>query len=146
MAMHRHANRDSQSRPRLTCLAACVFAAGTVPLVAGCTAPAAMPSATAGASPANASSPLDGDYNGFMTAVPEHDVGCRPTVQVTGMHVAGGRVSFGSFSGTIGLNNQIEMRSNFKWISGQFTGTKFTGTVTPQFAGCEYHMELERAS
>ena len=55
-------------------------------------------------------------------------------------------VSFGSFSGTIGLNNQIEMRSNFEWISGQFTGTKFTGTVTPQFAGCEYRMELEQAS
>ena len=34
--MHRHANRDSQSRPRLTCLAACVFAAGTVPLVLLC--------------------------------------------------------------------------------------------------------------
>jgi hypothetical protein len=144
MAMHRHVNNDSQLRRRLKCPAACVI--GLIPLFAGCTGPATMPSAAAGASSTTASGTLDGDYNGYMTAVPEHDVGCRPTVQVTGMHVAGDRVSFGAFSGSIGLNNQIEMRSNFEWISGRFTGTKFTGTVTPQFSGCEYHMELERAS
>jgi hypothetical protein len=146
MAMHRHANHDRQLRRRLKCLAACVIAVGLGPLLAGCTGSATMPSNAAGASPATASGPLDGDYSGFMTAVPGHDAGCRPTVQVTGMHVAGDHVSFGSFGGRIGLDNQIEMRSNFEWISGQFTGTKFTGTVTPQFTGCEYHMELDRAS
>jgi hypothetical protein len=48
--------------------------------------------------------------------------------------------------GGIGVNNQIERRSNFEWIGGQFTGTKLTGTVTPWFVGCEHHMALERAS
>jgi hypothetical protein len=62
------------------------------------------------------------------------------------MHVAGDQVSFGSFSGRIGINNQVELMSREDWISGQFTGTKFSGTVTPRDIGCEYHMELQRAS
>ena len=143
--MHRHANHDRQLRRGLKRLAACVIGVGLVPLLVGCAGPATVPSTAAGAPPATASGPLDGDYNGSMTAVPGHDIGCRPTVQVTGMHVAGDQVNFGSFSGRIGVNNQVEMRSKEDWISGQFTGTKFTGTVTPRNIGCEYHMELERA-
>jgi hypothetical protein len=145
LAMHRYANHDRPLPRHLKRLSACVIGVGLVPLLAGCTGSATAPSTAAGASPATASSPLDGDYSGFMTAVPGHDIGCRPTVQVTGMHVAGDQVSFGSFSGRIGVNNQVEMRSKEDWISGQFTGTKFTGTVTPRDIGCEYHMELERA-
>jgi len=146
MAMHRHANHDRQLRRGLKRLTAFVIGVGLVPLLVGCTGPATAPSTPAGASPATASSPLDGDYSGFMTAVPGHDIGCRPTVEVTGMHVAGDQVSFGSFSGRIGVNNQIGMHSDYNWISGQFTGAKFTGTLTPQHIGCWYHMELERAS
>ena len=144
--MHRHTDDDRQSRRRLKCRAACVIGVGLAPLLAGCAGSATAPSTAAGASPATAASPLDGDYNGFMTAVPGHDVGFRPTVEVTGMHVAGDHVSFGSFSGRIGINNQVDLMSRYEWIRGQFTGTKFTGTVTPQNVGCEYHMELERAS
>lgn len=144
--MHRHAKHDRQLRRRLKCLAACVIGVGLLPLLAGCAGSAAPPPTAAGAPPATASGPLDGDYNGFMTAVPGHDAGCRPTVEVTGMHVAGDHVSFGSFSGRIGINNQVELMSRAESIRGQFTGTKFTGTVTPQNIGCEYHMELERTS
>jgi hypothetical protein len=146
MAMHRHANHDRQLPRHPKCLAACVVGVSLASLLVGCAGSATAPSTAAGAPPATASGPLDGDYNGFMTAVPGHDIGCRPTVQVTGMHVAGDQVSFGSFSGRIGINNQVELMSREDWISGQFTGTKFSGTVTPRDIGCEYHMELQRAS
>ena len=144
--MHRHANHDRQLRRRLKCLAAYAIGVGLAPLLAGCAGSATAPLAAAGALPATASGPLDGDYNGLMTAVPGHDVGCRPTVEVTGLHVAGDQVSFGSFSGRIGINNQVELMARAESIRGQFSGTKFTGTVTPRNVGCEYHMELERGS
>jgi len=84
---------------------------------------------------------FDGDYSGTMTGVPGHDIGCRPTEGVEGMHVSGGRVSFGSFSGPIGLDG---MEARFAWLTGQFTGNRFSGQVMPLGEGCWYHMELER--
>jgi hypothetical protein len=81
-----------------------------------------------------------------MTGLPGHDVGCRPTMKVEGMHVSGGRVSFGSFTGAIGIDGMLQMESRFEWITGQFTGNRFSGRVQPQPEGCGYQMELERAS
>lgn len=115
-------------------IAACV-------LLAGCTPPGPTPPATTTAAPG----PFDGTYNGIMTAVPGHSIGCRPSLQVTNMHVEGGRVTLNSFTGMIGRDGQLQMRSQFEWIMGQFTGTTFIGTLTPQYAGCEYRMEMQRA-
>jgi hypothetical protein len=144
--MFRNAGYDSRLGRRMHYLAGGVIAVGILPLLAGCTVPATTPSAATSAAPSTVRGPFDGDYNGAMTGLPGHDVGCRPTVQVIGMHVGDGHVSFGSFSGTIGLDGKVDMRSHFEWVMGQFAGTKFIGTVTPQYNGCSYRMELERAS
>ncbi len=112
-------------------------------LLLGC-APGQAPSGAAATAPAVNTSQFDGNYSGSMTGQPGHDVGCRPTMRVDGMHVSGGRVSFGSFSGMIGLDGRLQMELQFEWITGQFTGNRFSGQVMPHSVGCGYQMELER--
>jgi hypothetical protein len=119
----------------------CILSLGLCALLPSCTG-LAPPGAAATTSVGNQ---FDGDYSGIMTGVPGHDVGCRPTERVEGMHVSGGRVSFGLFGGPIGLDGKVQMEARFEWLTGQFTGNRFSGQVMPQGEGCWYHMELERA-
>ncbi|HEY2619002.1 MAG TPA: hypothetical protein VGI78_16800 [Acetobacteraceae bacterium] len=116
--------------------AAGVLALSLSAVLSGCAPPAQPPAANV--------SQFDGDYSGSMTGLPGHDVGCRPTMKVEGMHVSGGHVSFGSFSGTIGIDGMLQMETRFEWITGQFTGNRFSGRVQPQREGCGYQMELAR--
>jgi hypothetical protein len=125
-------------RRRLRDAVSCVVALSLCAVLSGCAAP--------GQAPAVNASQFDGNYSGTMTGLPGHDVGCRPTMKVEGMHVSGGHVSFGSFIGTIGIDGMLQMESRFEWITGQFTGNRFSGRVQPQREGCGYQMELERAS
>jgi len=118
----------------------CLLGLGLCSLLLSCTGPA-PPGAAATTSVGNQ---FDGDYRGTMTGVPGHDVGCRPTEGVEGMHVSGGRVSFGSFIGPIGIDGKVQMEARFAWLTGQFTGDRFSGQVMPLGEGCWYHMELER--
>ena len=137
--MHSNARSAHMNRRLLRGATSCLLGIGLCALP-GCTP--AQPDTTATTSLGNQ---FDGDYSGTMTGVPGHDIGCRPTVGVEGMHVSGGRVSFGSFSGAIGIDGRVQMEARFEWLTGQFTGTRFSGTVMPVSEGCWYHMELERS-
>ena len=137
ITMQKITHVGNEHRRRLRDAASCVLALSLCAVLSGCAAP--------GQAPAVNASQFDGNYSGTMTGLPGHDVGCRPTVKVEGMHVSGGHVSFGSFSGPIGLDGKVQMEARFEWLTGQFTGNRFSGQVMPQREGCWYHMELERA-
>ncbi len=136
ITMQTNTHVGNAQRRRLRDAAAGVLAVSLCAVLSGCAAP--------GQAPAVNASQFDGNYSGTMTGLPGHDVGCRPTMKVEGMHVSGGRVSFGSFSGAIGIDGMLQMELRFEWITGQFTGNRFSGRVQPQREGCGYQMELER--
>jgi hypothetical protein len=145
ISMQSSTHVGSVQRRRLRTAVACLLGLSLCAALSGCAAPGQAPPGAAATAPAVNVSQFDGNYSGTMTGLPGHDVGCRPTMKVEGMHVSGGHVSFGSFVGTIGIDGMLQMESRFEWITGQFTGNRFSGRVQPQREGCGYQMELERA-
>jgi hypothetical protein len=107
-----------------------------------------------GMEPSTAPAPQPGGRSGTYAGIMEPlstgggDLNCMKTVKITGWHVYGNRVRFGSFHGTIDANDGLQMGAGGDWIIGQFDGATFHGTVTQTGGrwgpGCSFIMNLQR--
>jgi hypothetical protein len=94
----------------------------------------------------------DGNYNGWAELLSGGGGGpnCPSRVRVTNFRVKGDRVHFGGFRGRVDAQGGIQIAYGTTWLTGQFTGAEFTGTLAqmPVFSnaqGCTYRMVLDRA-
>jgi hypothetical protein len=60
------------------------------------------------------------------------------------MTVSNGNVSFGDFRGRVGPDGAARLVGGRDWITGQFAGGRFTGSLYQPFPGCRYALELSR--
>lgn len=73
---------------------------------------------------------------------------CTTTREVSGFHVRGNAVRYGSLRGTIDTQNGVQMTNGQTWIYGQFEDEAFAGQMDvpgPRGgAGCTYQLSLSR--
>jgi len=93
----------------------------------------------------------DGNYNGWAELL-GGPVGpnCATRQRVSNFRVKGDRVQFGGFRGRIDQSGSIQMARGSTWITGQFTGAQFNGSLTQtpafnNFQGCSYRLVLDRS-
>jgi hypothetical protein len=143
-----------------TLVQANVPGAGPVPLNAPAQGPSGNLPPPSNLVPPPAGSPLpvpgaaadhSGNYSGVADVLSSGGGQCWYNHEVTNFRVNGNRVRFGGFRGTIDANGGVQMVRGNTWITGQFSGSQFTGTLTytPMFNdtfGCSYRLVLDRTS
>jgi hypothetical protein len=88
----------------------------------------------------------DGAYagEGLLTSDPGGQITCPDRMPVHGMNVAGGRVRFGDFRGTIRPDGTVRMPFGRSYVSGRFADGRFMGNLYQPFPGCRYDLRLSR--
>jgi hypothetical protein len=105
---------------------------GTIPATAQVQRPPAPPSGP----------PASGRFAGTATLASNFGNGCRRQLPIAGMTVAGDRVRYQGFRGTVQPDGFVRMQAGSRYLYGFFDTTTFTGHLWQPHPECTYDIAL----
>lgn len=96
------------------------------------------------AAPIPPAPPLNGTFAGVaqLSSAPSASIGCTREVQIRSFTVNGDRVRFQGFRGTIQPDGSVQMQAGPSYITGNFDGGRFVGSLWRPQPSCTYDMVL----